>query len=335
MPLKISRASAAGAQRASAGAIALMVLSIVTAGSFAATYPDHPVRLVVPSPTGGGTDTSTRIIAPKLAEYLGQQVVIDNRGGASGNIGAELVARAAPDGYTLLACIASHTSNPAVMKQVAYDFARDFAPISLTVTLPNVLVSHPSLPARTVSELIALAKAHPGQLQFATGGIGANQHLAMELFLNMTALKMIHIPYKGVGPALVDVVAGHVPLMMGNILVTLPQIRSGRIRAYGVTSEKRASGASDIPTIAEAGLPGYAAVQWYGLLAPAGTPKDIIAKLHAGVVRALQDPEIKKRFVDDGAEPTPSGTPEEFGAFIRSELAKWAKVAREANIKSE
>ena len=311
------------------------VLTCICVPVFPAAYPDHPVRLIVPSPTGGGTDTSTRIIAPKLAEYLGQQVVVDNRGGASGNIGAELVARAAPDGYTLLACIASHTSNPAVMKQVPYDFARDFAPISLTVTLPNVLVSHPSLPARNVKELIALAKARPGQLQFATGGIGANQHLAMELFLNMTALKMIHVPYKGVGPALVDVVAGHVPLMMGNILVALPQIRTGRIRAYGVTSDQRASGTPDIPTIAEAGVPGYAAVQWYGLMAPANTPKEIVAKLHAAVVRALQEPDIRKRFVEDGAEPTPSATPEEFGAFIRSELAKWAKVARDANIKAE
>jgi tripartite-type tricarboxylate transporter receptor subunit TctC len=316
--------------------ILVMVASCaVIPGTFAASYPDHPVRLIVPSPPGGGTDTSTRIIAPKLAEYLGQPIVIDNRGGASGNIGAEMVARAPADGYTLLACIASHTSNPAVMKHVPYDFARDFAPISLTVTLPNVLVSHPSLPAKTVRELIAFAKARPGQLQFATGGVGANQHLAMELFLNETGLKMIHVPYKGVGPALIDVVAGHVPLMMGNILVALPHIRSGRVRAFGVTSAKRASGAPDIPTIAESGLPGYEAVQWYGLLAPAGTPREIVSKLHAGVVHALQDPVIRKRFVDDGAEPTPSSTPDEFGAFIRAELAKWAKVVKNAGIQAE
>ena len=322
MILKLIRAS---------GAIALCT----TVNASLAAYPDHPVRLVVPSPPGGGTDTSTRIIAPKLAEYLGQQVVIDNRGGASGNIGAELVARAAPDGYTLLAVIASHTSNPAVMTNVPYDFAKDFSPISLTVTLPNVLVSHPSLPAKTVKELIAFAKVRPGQLQFATAGVGANQHLAMELFLNMTGLKMIHVPYKGVGPALIDVVAGHVPLMMGNILVSLPHIRSGRVRAYGVTSARRATGAPDIPTIAEAGVPGYEAVQWYGLVAPAGVPHDIIIKLHAGVVKALQDPVIKKRFLDDGAEPTPSATPEEFHALIRAEMAKWAKVVKDANIKAE
>ena len=314
-------------------AIGLITLCAAIPASLAA-YPDHPVRLIVPSPPGGGTDTSTRIIAPKLAEYLGQQVVVDNRGGASGNIGAELVARAAPDGYTLLAGIASHTSNPAMIK-TPYDFARDFAPISLTVTLPNVLVSHPSLPAKTVKELIALARARPGELQFATAGIGANQHLAMELFLNMANLKMVHVPYKGVGPALVDVIAGHVPLMMGNILVSLPHIRSGRVRAYGVTSAKRATGAPDIPTIAESGLKGYEAVQWYGLLAPAGTPRDIVSKLHAGVVQALQDPVIRKRFVDDGAEPTPSATPEEFGVLIRSEMTKWAKVVKDANIKAE
>jgi tripartite-type tricarboxylate transporter receptor subunit TctC len=335
MKLKRSRADISKLCREVARILGLISLGVAVPGALAAGYPDHPVRLVVPSPPGGGTDTSTRIIAPKLAEYLGQQIVIDNRGGASGNIGAELVARAAPDGYTLLACIASHTSNPAVMKQVPYDFARDFAPISLTVTLPNVLVSHPSLPAKTVRELIAFAKTRPGQLQFATGGIGANQHLAMELFLNETGLKMIHVPYKGVGPALIDVVAGHVPLMMGNILVALPHIRSGRVRAFGVTSAQRASGAPDIPTIAESGLRGYEAVQWYGLLAPAGTPREIVSKLHAGVVHALQDPVIKKRFVDDGAEPTPSSTPDEFGTFIRAELAKWAKVVKAAGIKPE
>lgn len=304
-------------------------------GVFAAGYPEKPVRVIVPSPTGGGTDTSTRIIAPKLAEILGQQMVIDNRPGASGNIGAEVAARAAPDGYTLLAVIASHTSNPAVMKKVSYDLVRDFSPISRTVTLPNVLFSHPSLPVKSVKELIAFARARPGQLQFASAGLGTNPHLAMELFLNETKLKMIHVPYKGVGPALIDVVAGHVPLMMGNILVASPHVRSGRLRAYGVTSAKRSMAAPDLPTIAESGLPGYEADQWYGLVAPAGTPREIIVRLHGGVVQALQDPAISKRFLSDGAEPTPSRSPEEFGTLIQADLKKWARVVRDAGIKPE
>ena len=318
-------------------AVALGLVSFCLAApiALAAGYPEKPVRVIVPSPTGGGTDTSTRIIAPKLTEILGQQMVIDNRPGASGNIGAEVAARAAPDGYTLLAVIASHTSNPAVMRKVPYDLARDFAPISRTVTLPNVLFSHPSLPVKSARELIAFAKARPGQLQFASAGLGTNPHLAMELFLNETKLKMIHVPYKGVGPALIDVIAGHVPLMMGNILVASPHIRGGRLRAYGVTSARRSVAAPDLPTIAESGLPGYEADQWYGLVAPAGTPREIISRLHGGVVQALQDPVISRRFLNDGAEPTPSRSPEEFGAVILADLRKWAKVVKDAGIKPE
>jgi tripartite-type tricarboxylate transporter receptor subunit TctC len=328
------RASVRSLLRATVRILGMASLCALMPGTLAAGYPDHTVHLIVPSPPGGGTDTSSRIIAPKLGEFLGQQIVIDNRPGASGNIGAELAARAAPDGYTLLAAIASHASNAAMMK-TSYDLARDFAPISVTVTLPNVLVSHTSLPAKTLRELIAYARARPGQLQFATAGVGANQHLAMELFLSMTGLQMLHVPYKGVGPALNDVVAGHVPLMMGNVLVALPHIRSGRLRAYGVTSAGRASGAADIPTIAEAGVPGYEAVQWYGVLAPAGTPREIVNKLHEAVVRVLHDPGIRERFISDGAEPTPSGSPDEFGALIRAEMTKWAKVVRDARIQPE
>ena len=268
-----------GVQRETARILGIVSLCVVIPGALAAGYPDRPVRLIVPSPPGGGTDTATRMIAPKLSEYLGQQIVIDNRGGASGNIGAELAARAAPDGYTLVAAIASLTSNPALMKKVPYDLERDFAPISM--------------------------------------------------------LKMIHVPYKGAGPMLIDVVAGHVPVTAANILSTLPLVKSGRVRAYGVTSAKRASGAPDIPTIAEAGVPGYEAVTWFCLLAPAGTPRGIVSRLHADVVRALQDPVVKKRFIDDGAEPTPSSSPEEFAALIHTEIAKWAKVIRDAGIRPE
>jgi tripartite-type tricarboxylate transporter receptor subunit TctC len=234
----------------------------------------------------------------------------------------------------LLAAIASHTSNPALMK-LSYDFARDFAPVSLIVTLPNVLVANPSLAAKNEDELIALAKAKPGQLQYGTGGIGSNQHLAMELYLNMAGIRMMHVPYKSVGPALNDVVGGHVQLMMSNVLVALPHIRAGRLRAYGVTSAQRSAAAPEIPTLAETGVKGYEAVQWYGMVAPAGTPREVIDKLHDAMVRVLNEPAIRERFLADGADPAPSKTPEEFGAFIRAEMAKWAKVVRDAHIQAE
>ena len=315
--------------------VGILSLCVVIPGALAAGYPDRPVRLIVPSTPGGGTDTSTRVITPKLSEILGQQIIVDNRGGASGNIGAEIALRAAPDGYTLLATLSSHASNPSVMKNVPYDLERDFAPISRTVTVPNVLFSHPSLPVKTTRELIAFARARPGQLQFASAGIGTNPHLTMELFLSMAQLNMISVHYKGIGPALTDVLAGHVPLMVGNLLVTFPHIQTGKLRAYGVTSAKRSSTAPEIPTIAEAGLPGYEAVQWFGLLAPAGTPREIVTRWHGAVVQALQDPVIRKRFIDGGADPTPSSSPEEFAAVIRAEIKKWAKVVKDAGIKPQ
>lgn len=325
-----------GLRRKIARILGMASLCIVIPGTLAAAYPERPVRLIVPALPGSATDTTMRLIAPKLAEYLGQPtLVVENRAGVSGNIGAELAARAAPDGYTLLAVYASHTSNVAVMKNVPFDMVRDFAPISLAVILPSVLVSHPSLPPKTVKELIAFAKARPEQLQYATSGIGSNAHLTMVLFLNMTGLQMAHIPYKSSPQGVIDVIAGNVPLMMANIMVVVPQIRAGRMRAYGVTSAVRSSAAPDIPTIAETGWPGYEAAQWYGLVAPAGTPREIITRLHAGVVRALQEPAIRKRLTDDGAEPAPSASPDEFGAFIKAEVVKWAKVAKAAGIQPE
>lgn len=305
------------------------------AAANAAAYPEKPVRWVVPSVAGGGTDTATRIIAPKFGEAIGQQIVIENRGGASGNIGAEYVSRAAADGYTLLTCIASNASNLALMKKVPFDLVRDFAPISLMVTVPEMILSHPSLPAKNVRELVALARARPGQLQYSTGGIGSIQHMAMELFLVTTGTKMLHVPYKATHPAIIDTIAGHVHLTVVASLSGLPHMRSGRLRSYGVTSAKRMTLAPDVPTVAEQGYPGYEAVQWFGMLAPANTPRDIVTKLHAALTRALQDPEVKKRFLDDGAEVTPSATPEEYGALIRAEVAKWAKVVRDAGIQPE
>jgi tripartite-type tricarboxylate transporter receptor subunit TctC len=314
-------------------AVAILLSAVVT--SAWAVYPDRPIRLIVPSPPGGGTDTSTRAIVPKLSEFLHQNIVVDNRPGASGNLGAEIAAQAPADGYTLLAIIASHTSNPAVMRKVSFDLARDFAPISRTVTLPNLLVTHPSLPAKNTEELIAYVGARPGKVQFGSGGVGSIQHFAMELFVHMAKLEMIHVPYKGVAPATNDVIAGHVPMLAANILTLLPHVKSGRLRAHGVTGLERSIAAPDIRTIAEAGLPGYEAVQWYGLVAPAGTPPQIVKQLHAAVVRVLNDPEVRQRFEKGGAQPTPSPSPDAYAKLIRSELKKWADVAKAAGIKRE
>jgi tripartite-type tricarboxylate transporter receptor subunit TctC len=312
-----------------------VVTAAVGFSSAQAVYPDRPIRMIVPSTPGGGTDLATRIVAPKLSESLGQQIVMDNRGGASGNIGAELGARAAPDGYTLIAAIASLTSNASLMKKVPFDIERDFAPIAMTVIVPSLLVSNPSLPAHNVKELIAHIKARPGQVQFASAGVGSMPHLMLEFFVSSAGLKMIHVPYKGAGLALVDIIAGHVPLMAANVLSSLPQVKAGKLRAYGVTSAKRSPAVPDIPTIAEAGLPGYEAVTWFGVLAPAGTPRAIVTQLHSNVVRAVNDPSVRKRFIDDGADPSPSVSPEAFAALIRSEVRKWAKVIKDAGIQPE
>ncbi|MDH4293126.1 MAG: tripartite tricarboxylate transporter substrate binding protein [Betaproteobacteria bacterium] len=295
------------------------------------TYPTRTVRLIVPSSPGGGTDISARILAPQLTQFLGQQVIVENRPGAGTMIGGEAVARAAPDGYTLLMGISTLAINPAMYKKVPYDALKDLAPISQAVALSNVLVIHPSLPSRNLKAFIAFATARPGELNFASAGKGTSPHLSMELFLVMAKLKMLHVPYKGSGPGVTDLIAGHVPVMMPNMLSAQPHIKSGRLRALGVTGSKRAPGADDIPTIAEAGVPGYEAVQWYGVLAPAGTPGDIISKLHAGVVRAVQNPEVRKRLMNDGAEPVGS-SPAEFAAYIKAETDKWAKVIKAAGI---
>jgi tripartite-type tricarboxylate transporter receptor subunit TctC len=230
--------------------------------------------------------------------------------------------------------ISSLAIAPYIQTKVPYDAVKDFAPVSQVVVLSNLMVSHPSLPARTVKELVAFARTRPGQINFAAGSVGSNPHLAMELFLAMTGLKMVHVPYKGQGPALIDLMAGHVSLSMANMLSALPHVKNGRLRAIGVTGAKRASVAPDIPTIAEAGVPGYEVVQWFGVLAPAHTPRDIIARLHAGIVRVVQDPVIRERFSSDGAE-TVGSTPEEFAAVIRADLSKWSKVIKDAGIKPE
>lgn len=305
-----------------------------SAAAHAQGYPSRPIRLIVPTAPGGGTDISARLVAPKLSEVLGQQVIVENRAGGNTAIGNEYVAKSPPDGYTLLMGISSIAINPHTQSKAPYDAVKDFAPISQVVVVPLILVSHPSLPVRSVKELIAFARPRPGQLNYGTGSVGSNPHLAMELFLSMSGLRIIHVPYRGIGPAMIDLVAGHVHLMMANILSALPQMRNGRIRAYGVSSAKRSAVVPDVPTIAEAGVPGYEVVQWFGILAPAATPREIVLRLHSAAVRSLQDPVVKERFLADGGE-TIGNSPEEFAAIIRSDLAKWGKLVKQAGIKPD
>jgi tripartite-type tricarboxylate transporter receptor subunit TctC len=315
--------------------IGAALLALAAAGAPAQqTYPARTIRLIVPSAPGGGTDITARIMAPKLSEYLGQQVVVENRAGAATMIGGEAVARSAPDGYTLLMGISTLAINPAMYRKMAYDALKDFAPIAQVVTLSNVLVSHPSLPARNVKDLVAFVKARPGQIAFASAGVGTNPHLSHELFLSMTGLKMTHVPYKGSGQGIVDVIAGHVPVMMPAVPTALVYIKSHRLRAYGVSGAKRSSAAPDIPTIAEAGVPGYEATQWFGILAPAGTPRPIVERWHRETVRALKESDVRDRLVADGADPVGS-TPEEFAAYLRTETEKWAKVVKDVGIRPE
>jgi tripartite-type tricarboxylate transporter receptor subunit TctC len=311
------------------GALLAAVASVQAQG-----YPARPIRLIAPSSPGGGTDITARIIAPKLSEYLRQQFVVDNRAGAGTMIGTELVTKAPPDGYTLLLGSTPLGINPAMYKRVPYDALRDLAAITQIVSMPNLLVGHRSLPAKNLKELIALARSRPGQMTFASAGAGTSPHLSMELFLGMANLQMVHVPYKGAGPGVIDVIAGHVTLMMPSIITVLHHVRDGRLRAFGVTTAVRASGAPDIPTIAEAGVPGYEAAQWFGLLAPAGTPPEIIKLVQGGVVRALQQPDVRTRLMADGAEPVGSD-PEAFTAFLRAETQKWARVVKAASIPAE
>jgi len=316
--------------------IYLMIIFALAApaAGWAQGYPAKPVRVVVPSSPGGGTDIIARIVAPDLSKRLGQQFVIDNRPGAGTMIGIEIVAKAPADGYALLMTPSTLAINSALYKKVPYDPVRDFAPITELISSPSIIVVHPSVPAKTIKELIVFARAHPGQMNYASAGAGTYPHMTMELFQSMAKVKMVHIPYKGTGPAMIDMLAGNTAVMAGTILSVMPQVRAGRLRALGISSEKRSPVAPEIPTVSEAGLPGFEAVQWYGFLAPARTPREIITRLHAETARILQQPETKERFASDGADPV-GNTPEEFARFIQNELVKWAKVARGAGIQPE
>jgi len=299
------------------------------------TYPAKPVRFVVPFPAGGGADIFARLIGRKLGENMGQSFVVDNRAGASGIIGCEAVARAAPDGYTLLmGTTGTHTTNPAVYRKLPYDSIKDFAPISLVAESPFVLLVHPSLPVKSVKELIALAKARPGQLTYGSSGVGSSSHFGFELFNMMAGIKEIHVPYKGLAPATADAIAGNITMTWDSITASAPYIKAKRLRALGIGSTKRSSLLPDVPTISEAGLKGFELGSWYGMFAPAATPPAIVSRLRGEVVKVIAAPGMREQFATLGAEPIGS-TPGEFTAVLQHDLAKWAKVAREANITAE
>jgi len=300
----------------------------------AGAYPARPVRLIVPFAPGGGTDIVARAIAQKLSETWGQQVVVDNRGGGGTVIGTELGARSAADGYTLLMGTTTLAINPSVRRKLPYDTLKDLEPVTQAAFQAYLLAIHPSVPAKDVKEFIALAKAKPGTLNFGSPGLGTGSHLAGELFRAMSGTDVVHVPYKGSGPALSDLVSGQIQFILGTILSTLPQVRAGRLRALGVSSMKRTAVLPEVPTIAEAGVPGYSATSWNGVLVPARVPQPILRKLNADIVKVLQSAEVRERLAGDGAEPVGSSA-QEFSAFIRSEIAKWAKVVKAANLRAE
>ena len=298
-------------------------------------YPSRPIRIIVPSAPGGSSDIGARLIAQRLSERWGRPVVVENRAGASTIIGSEIVARAPPDGYTMLMAPGAFATNPSAYKKMPFDALRDFAPITQTLLVPNLIVVHPSLPVYSVKDLIALAKARPGEILYGSAGHGTQPHLTMELFLMMAGIRMNHVPYKGGAPGITDLVGGQIAVMTTSSLsLLIPQVRAGRLRALGVTSATRVQALPEVPTVIEAGLPGYESVQWSGLLAPAGTPREIISKLHKETTAILRTPEARERLRSDGSEVV-AGTPEEFAAFIQAEILKWAKVVKAAGIQPE
>ena len=314
----------------------LIALALVmTAGAASAqTYPTKAVRLVVPFLAGGSTDIVGRTVAQKLSEMWGQQAFVDNRPGGGTTIGTEMVAKAAPDGYTLLVTPAPFTINPSLLTKLPYDALTDFTPITLINTTPLVMVVNPGVPAKNVKELIALAKAKPGKLNFGSSGTGGSNHLAGELFDAMAGVEMVHIPYKGNAGALTDIVGGHLDVVYNGITSAVALIRGGKLRALAVTSLQRSAALPDVPTLDESGLKGFEAVAWNGLSAPAKTPRDVIMKINADVIKIVNSPELKERLKADGSDPV-GNSPEQYAAFLRNEIAKWAKVIKFAGVKPE
>jgi tripartite-type tricarboxylate transporter receptor subunit TctC len=316
------------------GLAATMLAYAACGTATAQTYPQKPIRFVVGFPAGGGADLAGRSVAQKLAEQFGQNVLVDNRPGASGNIAAELVAKSAPDGHTLFVSTITLSTNASIYAKLPFDAQRDFAPISLLTTVPIVIVVHPSLPARTARDLIGIAKARPGELAFASAGNGTAGHLSGEMFKQMAAVALTHVPYKGSPPALTDLLGGQVPIMFDGLNTSYPHVRAGKVRALAVTTKKRAAVVPDVPTLDETGLAGFDAATWTGLLAPAATPAPVLDRLNSEVVRALNAPDVKERLVGLGSEIAPM-TRDQFAAYLRDEIAKWARVVKAAGIRAD
>ncbi|MGZ5095213.1 MAG: tripartite tricarboxylate transporter substrate binding protein [Burkholderiales bacterium] len=318
-----------------AALLAALLIQVIAAPALAQdVYPSRTIRMVVAIPAGSGTDLVARMIAQGLSERLGRQVVVDNRPGAGTIIGNEIVAKAKPDGYTLLMNGAAFTIGPAMYRKLPYDTVRDFAPITNAVSSPNLIAVHPSVPAKSVKEMIALAKAQPGQLLYSMAGSGSNSHLATELFASMARVRLTSVSYRGSTPAVTGLIAGEVALMTTNLSTLLPHVRAGKLRALGIGSVRRIAAAPDIPTISESGLPGYESAQWSGLFAPAGTPFEIVGRLHKETLAVLRVPDNTKRLINDGAVVI-ANSPEEFAAFIRVEIMKWGELVKLMGIKPE
>ncbi len=315
--------------------IVVMAALIATQSVLAQTWPTKPIRLVVPFSAGGNTDIVARLFAQELSKALGQPVIVDNKPGAAGNIGADAVAKSPPDGYTfVMGTVGTHAINASLYKKMPYDTVKDFTPVTLLASVPNVLVIDPALPVKSVKELVAYGKAHPGKLNFASSGVGTSIHLSGEMFRITTGLDMTHVSYKGSPPALTDLMGGQVQLMFDNLPTSLPYIKAGKLRALAVTTAKRVPSLPDVPTMVEAGFPGFETGSWFGVLAPAGTPKEIITKLSTELLRILKTPEMQEKLLQQGAQPVGLG-PEDFAAHIKSEMAKWGKVVKESGATAE
>ena len=313
-----------------------VVLGCAAWAAWPQAYPAKPVRMVVPYPAGGYYDLLARVIGQKLGEMWGQTLVVDNRAGANGIVGTELVAKSAPDGYTLeMGGIGPHGINPGLYGKLPYDAVRDFAPVIHVANAPNVLVVHPSVPAASVAQLIALAKARPGQLNYASNGSGSSPHLSAEMFASMAGIKIQHVPYKGSAPAVADILAGQVTLLFGTMGDVVPHIRAGKLRALAVTGARRIPALPDVPTMIEAGVPGYEAVAWFGVMAPAATPRPIVLKLNQDIARTMQMPDVLDKITAQGSAEIVGGSPEQFGAFVRAEIAKWAKIIKQSGAKAD
>lgn len=308
------------------------IISVISGCAFAQSWPSRPIHYIVPFPPAGATDILARIIADKITGPLGQPVVVENHAGAAGNVGTEQVARAAPDGYTILQLTVAQSISQTLYTKLGYNVERDLAPVALIALVPNVMEVNPSVPVHSVQEFIALAKSKPGKIYFASSGSGTSIHMSAEMFKMMTGVDIVHVPYKGSGPALADLVGGQVSVMWDNLPSSMAFIKSGKLRALAVTSAKRFPALPDLPTMQEAGVPGYEATAWFGIVAPKATPRPIVERLNAEVNKALALPEVKQRLLQQGAEAAP-GSPEDFAAFIHNEVAKWAKVVKASGAK--